>query len=164
MDRKQIRFMTLSGALCALVFVLTAYLHVPVHTGYAHMGDGLIYVAACILPLPYGIFVGGVGALLADALTGYAIWAPGSLIIKSLTVLVFSRKCERILSVRNLLALIPAWILCVGGYYVYEGIITGNFVAPAAGVVGNLIQCAFSTVLFAVIATVLDRLKIKNKL
>ena len=164
MDKKQIRFMTLSGALCALVFVLTAYLHVPVHTGYAHMGDGLIYVAACILPLPYGIFVGGVGALLADALTGYAIWAPGSLIIKSLTVLVFSRKCERMLSVRNLLALIPAWILCVGGYYVYEGIITGNFVAPAAGVVGNLIQCAFSTVLFAVIATVLDRLKIKNKL
>ena len=164
MDKKQIRFMTLSGALCALVFVLTAYLHVPVHTGYAHMGDGLIYVAACILPLPYGIFVGGVGALLADALTGYAIWAPGSLIIKSLTVLVFSRKCERILSVRNLIALIPAWILCIGGYYVYEGIITGNFVAPAAGVVGNLIQCAFSTVLFAVIATVLDRLKIKNKL
>ena len=164
MDKKQIRFMTLSGALCALVFVLTAYLHVPVHTGYAHMGDGLIYVAACILPLPYGIFVGGVGALLADALTGYAIWAPGSLIIKSLTVLVFSRKCEKILSVRNLLALIPAWMLCVGGYYVYEGAITGNFIAPAAGIVGNLIQCAFSTVLFAVIATVLDRLKIKNKL
>ena len=164
MDKKQIRFMTLSGALCALVFVLTAYLHVPVHTGYAHMGDGLIYVAACILPLPYGIFVGGVGALLADALTGYAIWAPGSLIIKSLTVLAFSRKCEKILSIRNLIALIPAWILCIGGYYLYEGIITGNFVAPAAGVVGNLIQCAFSTALFIVIATVLDRLKIKNKL
>jgi uncharacterized repeat protein (TIGR04002 family) len=116
------------------------------------------------LPLPYGIFVGGAGALLADALTGYAIWAPGSLIIKSLTVLAFSRKCEKILSARNLIALIPAWILCVGGYYLYEGIITGNFVAPAAGVVGNLIQCAFSTALFIVIATVFDRLKIKNKL
>lgn len=164
MKKEQIRYMTLSGVFCALVFVFTAYLHVPVHTGYAHMGDGLIYVAACILPLPYGIFVGGIGALLADALTGYAIWAPGSLIIKAATVMMFSRKGERILSVRNILALIPAWILCIGGYYLYEGIITGNFVAPAAGVVGNLIQCAFSTALFIVIATVFDRLKIKNKL
>ena len=164
MKKKQIRYMTLSGVFCALVFVFTAYLHVPVHTGYAHMGDGLIYVAACILPLPYGLFVGGIGALLADALTGYAIWAPGSLIIKAATVLMFSRKCEKILSARNLIALIPAWILCVCGYYLYEGIITGNFVAPAAGVVGNLIQCAFSTALFIVIATVFDRLKIKNKL
>jgi uncharacterized repeat protein (TIGR04002 family) len=164
MKKEQVRYMTLSGVFCALVFVFTAYLHVPVHTGYAHMGDGLIYVASCILPLPYGIFVGGIGALLADALTGYAIWAPGSLIIKAATVLMFSRKGEKIISVRNILALIPAWILCIGGYYLYEGIITGNFVAPAAGVVGNLIQCAFSTALFIVIATVFDRLKIKNKL
>ena len=161
---KRIKYMTLSGVLCALVFVCTAYLQVPVHTGYTHLGDGLIYISACILPLPYGIFVGGVGALLADTLTGYAIWAPASVIIKSLAVLCFSRKGSKIFTVRNLLALIPAWILCIGGYYLYECIVYGNFVSPAAGVVGNVIQCAFSTVLFIVLALVFDKLKIKNKL
>ena len=164
MKRKQIRYMTMAGIFCALVFVFTAYLHVPVYTGYAHIGDGFIFLVACLLPLPYSIFVGGVGACLADLLTGYAIYAPASLIIKAASVLFFSRKSTHIVSLRNMIALICAAVLCVGGYYIYEVIITGSFVSPLAGIVGNIIQSALSAAVFIVVGVIMDRLKVKENI
>ena len=141
---------------------LTSYLHIPSHTGYTHVGDGFIYLAACMLPLPYAMFVGAGGALLADCLTGYAIWAPGSVIIKTMAVLFFSRKSARIISLRNLVALIPAWAVCIGGYYLYEALISGNFVAPLSGIPGYITQSILSSVLFAVAGLAMDKLNAKN--
>lgn len=156
--------MCLAGIFTAVVFVFTAYLHIPSHTGYTHVGDGFIYLAASLLPLPYAVFVGAGGALLADCLTGFAIWAPGSVIIKTVAVLFFSGKSKKILSVRNLLALLPAWAVCIGGYYLYEALITGNFVAPAAGIPGYVTQSALSSVLFVAVGLALDKLKVKERM
>ena len=91
----------MSGILSALVFVITAYLHIPTYNGYVHCGDGVIFLAACVLPMPYSIIVGALGAMLADLLTGFAIWAPGSMIIKGLLVLLFTCKSNKILTKRN---------------------------------------------------------------
>ena len=126
--------------------------------------NGFIYLAASLLPLPYAVFVGAGGALLADCLTGFAIWAPGSVIIKTVAVLFFSGKSKKILSVRNLLALLPAWAVCIGGYYLYEALITWNFVAPAAGIPGYVTQSALSSVLFVAVGLALDKLKVKERM
>ena len=164
MKDQKIRLMCIAGIFTAIVFVFTAYLHIPSHTGYTHVGDGFIYLAACMLPLPYAMFVGAGGALLADCLTGYAIWAPGSIIIKTVAVLFFSRKSARIISIRNLLALIPAWAVCIGGYYLYEALITGNFVAPLSGIPGYITQSVLSSILFVVAGLAMDKLNTKNTL
>ena len=164
MKDQKIRLMCIAGIITAIVFVFTAYLHIPSHTGYTHVGDGFIYLAACMLPLPYAMFVGAGGALLADCLTGYAIWAPGSIIIKTVAVLFFSRKSARIISIRNLLALIPAWAVCIGGYYLYEALITGNFVAPLSGIPGYITQSVLSSILFVVAGLAMDKLNAKNTL
>ena len=164
MKNEKIKLMCFAGIFTAIVFGFTAYLHIPSHTGYTHVGDAFIYLAACLLPLPYAMFVGAGGALLADCLTGFAIWAPGSVIIKTAAVLIFSRKSKKIISLRNILALIPAWALCIGGYYLYEALITGNFVAPAAGIPGYITQSALSTVLFIIAGVAMDKLDIKSKL
>ena len=164
MKDQKIRLMCITGIFTAIVFVFTAYLHIPSHTGYTHVGDGFIYLAACMLPLPYAMFVGAGGALLADCLTGYAIWAPGSIIIKTVAVLFFSRKSARIISVRNLLALIPAWAICIGGYYLYEALITGNYAAPLAGIPGYITQSVLSSILFVVAGLAMDKLNLKNTL
>ena len=164
MKDKKIRLMCITGIFTAVVFVFTAYLHIPSHTGYTHVGDGFIYLAACMLPLPYAMFVGAGGALLADCLTGYAIWAPGSIIIKTVAVLFFSRKSARIISVRNLLALIPAWAICIGGYYLYEALITGNYAAPLAGIPGYITQSVLSSILFVIAGLAMDKLNLKNTL
>ena len=164
MKDQKIRLMCITGIFTAIVFVFTAYLHIPSHTGYTHVGDGFIYLAACMLPLPYAMFVGAGGALLADCLTGYAIWAPGSIIIKTLAVLFFSRKSDRIVTLRNLLALIPAWAVCIGGYYLYEALITGNYAAPLAGIPGYITQSVLSSILFVVAGLAMDKLNLKNTL
>ena len=162
MKDQKIHLMCIAGIFTAIVFVFTAYLHIPSHTGYTHVGDGFIYLAACMLPLPYAMFVGAGGALLADCLTGYAIWAPGSIIIKTVAVLFFFRKSARIISIRNLLALIPAWAVCIGGYYLYEALITGNFVAPLSGIPGYITQSVLSSILFVMAGLAMDKLNAKN--
>lgn len=154
--------MCLAGVFAAVVFVFTAYLHIPSHTGYTHIGDGVIYLAACLLPLPYAMFVGAGGALLADCLTGYAIWAPGSVIIKIIAVLFFSRKGKKIICWRNILALLPAWAVCIGGYYLYEALITGNFAAPLAGIPGYITQSVLSSIFFIAVGLAMDKLNVKQ--
>lgn len=162
--QNQVKYLCLAGVLTALVFVFTAYLHIPSNTGYTHIGDGFIYFAACLLPMPYAAFVGAGGALLADCLTGYAIWAPGSAVIKALMVLCFCRKNKKICCGRNLLALIPAAMLCVGGYYWYGVLLAGSFAAPATEIPGNIMQSVCSSVLFAVLGSVADKLNVKKYL
>ena len=162
MKQNKIKLICITGVFTALAFVFTAYLHIPSHTGYTHIGDGIIYLSACILPLPYGIFVGVCSGLLADLLSGFAIWAPGTAIIKLLTVLFFSSKTQKILSLRNCLALIPAGIVCFSGYYLYEALITQNFIAPIAGIPGYITQSVLSSILFILVGASADKLKIKN--
>lgn len=162
MKQNSAKNICLAGVFTALVYVFTAYLHIPSHTGYTHVGDGFIYLAACLLPLPYGMFVGAVGALLADCLNGFAIWAPGSVVIKAVAVLFFTAKPSKILTRRNILALVPASALCIGGYYLYEACITGNFIAPLAGIAGYCTQSVLSSVLFLVLGAALDKMNIKK--
>ncbi len=162
MRNEKVKLMCLASIFTAVVFVFTAYLHIPSHTGYTHVGDGFVYLVACILPLPYAMFVGAGGALLADCLTGFAIWAPGSVIIKIVTVMFFSRKNKKIISLRNILALFPAWTVCIGGYYLYESLITGNFAAPLSGIPGYITQSVLSSILFIAVGLAMDKLNIKK--
>ena len=164
MKRKSIKLMCISGLFAALVFVVTAYLHIPTANGYIHVGDGIIYLVSCLLPWQYAVTVGALGALLADCLTGFAIWAPGSVIIKSLTVLLFTSRSSRIMTRRNTFALFFAALLCAGGYYLYEALIYGNFIAPLSGIPASFIQSVASSVLFVAIGLAADKMNLKSKL
>lgn len=164
MKNKNLKNLCMSGIFMALVFVVTAYLHIPTVNGYIHVGDGIIYLAACILPLPYAIAVGAGGALLADCLTGFAIWAPGSVLIKAATVLFFTNKRKNILAPRNLTALLPAAVLCAGGYYLYEALIYQNFASPLVGIPASLTQSVASSILFFLIGAAADKAHLKSRL
>ena len=163
MNGSRVRTLTLTGILTALILVFTAFIHIPSFNGYVHIGDGFLYLAAALLPTPYAMFAGAAGAVLSDCLTGYAIWAPASFVIKTLSVLFFAAAGPRIITKRNLLALIPAAALCIGGYYLYEGILYGNFVSPLYGVFGNLMQTVFSSALFVIVGLALDKTGIKSR-
>lgn len=164
MQNRKIKLMCLSGVFTALVFVVTAYLHVPTINGYVHVGDALIYLAACILPWQYSLAVGAGGALLADCLTGYAIWAPATVIIKGVTALLFSNKGEKILSTRNLLMLIPAAATCALGYYLYESLIYRNFISALVGIPASLTQSMASSILFIALGFAIDKMNYRTKL
>ena len=162
--RNTIALMSLSGMLSALVFVITAYLHIPTYNGYLHVGDAFIFLAACLLPMPYAVSVGAIGAMLADVLTGYAIWAPGSVLIKAMIALLFTCKSKRIVTARNALMLIPAAAISIGGYYFYEVLITGSFAASLAGIPGSSLQALASSAVFLALGLAMDRLGLKKRI
>ena len=162
--KSRIKLITITGIFTAIVYVLTAYLHIPSHQGYIHVGDGFIYMSACLLPLPYAAFVGGMGAMLADCLTGFAMWAPASVVIKVATVMFFSSKKDKIINVRNIFALIPAALLCAGGYYLYEALLLGDFRAPLVGILPSFIQSASSSLLFIILGLATDKTGLKGQI
>ena len=164
MKKNHLKLMCISGIFAAVVFVVTAYLHVPTYNGYVHFGDGFIFIAACILPMPYSVIVGVVGAMLADLLTGYAMWAPGSMIIKGLLALLFTCKAKRIITGRNLIMLIPAAVISAGGYYLYESLITGNFVSSLMGIPGSTVQAVASSIVFVVMGGIMDKYNLRKKM
>ena len=157
--------MTLAAVFAALVFLATAYLpRIPFPGGYVHVGDAMIYLAACMLPMPWACAVGAVGAGLADMLTGYMIYAPGTIVIKAAAALMFSAKGERILTPRNLIGCIPAGVITVVGYYLYEVLLTGSFAAGAATIWFNCLQAVASTVIYLALGALMDCAGWKSKL
>ncbi len=162
----KMRHLTLSAVLCALVFVATAFLpRIPIpNGGYVHIGDAFIYLAAVLLPTPYACAVGAIGAGLADALTGFVIYVPGTVIIKALMALCFSSKTKKLACARNFVATIPAGVICVAGYYLYDAILLASFVAPLASIYFNIMQAAASAVIFIILAFIFDKFVFKNNM
>ena len=102
--------------------------------------------------------------MLADLLTGFAIWAPGSMIIKGLIALLFSCKAKRIVSMRNMLMLLPAALISAAGYYLYEAFITGNFVSPVAGIPASIVQAVASSIVFLIAGVAMDKYNVRKKM
>lgn len=165
MNRK-LRKLTLSALFCALIFVSTAFLKIPVfvHSGYAHVGDALIYTAMLFLPFPYGMAAAALGGALADIFLGYTIYAPFTLVIKAAMTLAFlSRKNKTHSLLKYLLQSMLAGIICIVCYFGTDILLFGmpgaiiNF--PA-----NCLQAAASTAVFAVIASVMSNPGVKKQL
>lgn len=164
MPSERLRRLCLSAVFAALIYVFTAFFHIPSHTGYTHIGDAFLFLAACLLPHPYAAAAGAIGAVLADCLTGFPLWAPATAVIKAFSVLAFSPRTRTLLCARNVSALLPAFLLCIGGYYLYDVMLCGNFIAPLAGIPGYLTQCVLSGGLFLIAAAALDKLHIRHSL
>lgn len=162
-NREHLKNLVLAAIFGAMVYVLTAFLKVPTHQGYIHIGDGIIFLAAAILPLPYAAAAGAIGAGLSDYLSGYPMWVVPTMIIKALTVLLFTSKRNNIINQRNIIALIPSAALCCGGYYIVSALLYGSFVTALADVPTNLLQSAASGALFIFLGLSLDKASFKKR-
>ena len=155
----------LAGLFAALIFVMTAYLpRIPTARGYIHIGDAAVYLAASILPRPFAAAAAALGGFLADALTGYIIWAPYTLIIKACLTFAFTSRGRTIMNGRNFLASAAAFPVTIGGYYLAAMIMTGSALAPLAEVPANAVQAAGSMALYSLFAVSMDRAGVKARL
>jgi uncharacterized membrane protein len=109
------------AALTALITVLT-FIKVPlvVTRGYVHLGDAGVYFAGFVFGPAIGGVAGGVGTMLADVLSGYAVFAPFTLVVHGLqglaAGLIGYRKDVR----RQLLGWGVGTIILVAGYFLAE--------------------------------------------
>lgn len=167
MERKKrnerLRYLVLTAIFSAMVYVLTAFVRLPTHQGYIHVGDGMIYLAAALLPFPYAMLTGAIGAGLADYLAGYPLWVLPTIIIKALMVLPFSRSKPTLITKRNLFALVPAAMICIGGYYLAAVLLYGSWITPLADIPTNAIQSVVGSVLFVFLGVSLDKMSFKER-
>ena len=150
---KKLRYLILSALFAAAITVMTAYLlHVPIPTGgYIHIGDTLIYLAACLLPTPYAVGAAVVGAGLADLLTA-PMWVLPTLVIKALVALLFTSRGPRLLCPRNVAAAVGAALLSPTAYAFWPQFL------------GTLIQAIGSGAVFFPLALGLEHAGIKGRL
>jgi uncharacterized repeat protein (TIGR04002 family) len=163
-ERLRIRNVVLVGLFAAMTFVVTAYFpRIPTTRGYIHIGDSVIYIAACLLNQPGAAISAALGGFLADALTGYIVWAPFTAIIKAVLTLPFTALGAKTLSLRNFLAALAAFPITIGGYYLAAWMITGDKLAPLAEVLPNMAQAGGSMLIYLVIAAGMDKAGLKSR-
>ena len=169
---ENIKFAAIAAMFAALITVTTAYIKIPAPLGYAHAGDSMIYLAASVLPGPLGFAAAAIGGGLADLLAGYPQWAVPTAIIKALNVLPFfliklvlknSPKLDKIISLPNLLMLIPTTIVTIGGYFVANTLLY-DFSAAIAEILPNLVQAGVGAGLFIILGTSLDAVHFKSRI
>ena len=161
-----------TAMMTAMVMIATTFFKVPNAMGYIHLGDGFVLLAAIILPKKYACFAGGVGAGLADIYGGYAVWAPWTLVIKIVMVLIVQlffdfltkrasngKHIAKIAGIpfAELFAYVLAVLWTVSGYYVAQGFISGNWAAPIADVPGNVLQAAVGSVIAILVSVTLGK-------
>ncbi len=165
---KQIKRLCVCAMLSALIFVFTAFVSVPAGpVGNINLGDAFIIITTFLLG-PYGAIAGGIGAMLADLIGPYAIYAPATLIVKALLSLVCYyiylalKKVIQLDYISKLIGAICGEIIMVLGYFLYEGILYG-FATALISVPFNLIQGGVATILGTLISYFILKNRTINK-
>ena len=134
--------------------------------GYVNLGDCFVLLSGWLLGPWYGFAAGGIGSMLADLFLGYAHYAPGTLVIKGLVALLAALLYEKLgrSPAARIASGVVGEIVMVLGYFGYASLLLGKGLAAAASIPGNIFQGAVGLVVGAVLATVLERAKVTQKL
>ena len=157
--------LVLSALFLALTFLATLLSFPAPVVGNLNLGDGVLLTGVSLLGIP-GVIAGALGAALCDLIGPYAIYTPGTLVIKLLMgfaafgILKLFQKKEHSRKLALLLAGLSAELLMAGGYYFYEAtFLSLGFVGALANIPFNLIQGGVGVVMFFLAASLLERWK-----
>ena len=149
--------LVMAGVLMALACVATMVIQIPSPThGYMNLGDCVVLLSGCLLGPVYGAVAGGVGSALADLLSGYAVYVPGTLVIKAVMAAlagILYRRSRKLLPVGAVLA----ELVMIVGYWLYDGFLMGSLAGSAAGIPSNIIQGVFGGVCGVALVAALRR-------
>jgi uncharacterized membrane protein len=167
MRNKEVIRIVLGAMFISFVFVAT-YIGVPwpfASGGYMHLGTLVMLVIAIAFGKEYGALAGGVGMGLFDILSPYAMWAPGTFVVRLLMgymvgYVAYDNKSEQQGTniVRNIFAILAGMIIMIPGYYLYEALWLTDFNVALASIPGNIIQFTLGSLSLAVVPIII-RLK-----
>lgn len=162
MKDKTTKKLIFAALFAALTCVATMIIKIPTPLGgYIHAGDAVVVLAAFLLGPVWGALAAGLGSALADLISGYALYVPGTFVIKALVALVagwlLSRRFVKNQLAKSIIAGIVGEIVMVGGYLLYEAVFLGFGVAAAANIPMNAIQGAFGAVAGAALFVALSK-------
>ena len=145
-QNQHLRQLTLAALLAAFTTVATLLIQIPTPTkGYLNLGDCFVNISAWLLGGVYGTAAAGIGSALADVISGYFVYAPVTLIIKSLMAFssfhIYQKLSEKHGSFRSrIAAACIAEVIMIVGYAGFEAVMYGSVMTALLGMPSNLVQ------------------------
>jgi uncharacterized membrane protein len=154
----------LTGLFMAAICVATLFFKVSIPLGYAHLGNGFIFLACVFLGNPYGCIASGVGSALADLLGGFPQWILPTLIVKCLMGYLIGIIAEKgkIISLRSLIAVIIGTIEMVAGYTIAGAVLYGSMAAGLAQIPGLVAEDIVGIILFYIVGVAIEKSGVKK--
>lgn len=138
----------IAGVMAAFVFIATLVPQIPIPLGYAHLGDGAIFLAVFFAGRKAGIFAGAFGSALADLAGGFPVWILPTLVIKAVMAEIFFRvaldgqESPSILTLRAVLGMVAACLFMTAGYSLAGAFLYDSLALGLASVPGLLVKSA----------------------
>ena len=137
------RNLVMAAMFAALTLVATFVIKIQTPAfGYIHLGDAFVLLSGIVMGPALGAAAAGLGSGLADLFGGYALFAPGTMVIKFLTALVCALLCGHLQKKRRMgrtasivLSGLVAEAVMVAGYFLYNTLIicvTGSGLSHAS--------------------------------
>jgi len=139
----------LTSMLIALVFVATLLLNIKLpitaNGGLVHLGTAMLFIASFLFGPKKAFIAGAVGMGLFDLVSGWTLWAPFTFVARGLQgyivgKIAWSNGRNGKSVAFNLLATIISIPVMLAVYYICEGVLYSNWIAPVASIPGNIVQ------------------------
>lgn len=191
MKLRKVNNLVMAALFAALICIATMFLTIgsPIANGYINIGDSFVFSTIAVLPMGYSMLAAGIGSALADLITGHAIYAPASFVIKALMALVafeiYKRMTKDIkpnlkkksysvsekkkkaalkkLVLSKIIASFVAELFMCAGYFAYESVILSYGLSAVGNLIPNAVQAAVGIILSVILATAFEKSKIIAK-
>ncbi|MGE7185363.1 ECF transporter S component [Peribacillus sp. NPDC006672] len=139
----------ITAMLIALVFLSTFFLNIklPIAAkgGLVHLGTAMLFIASILFGPKKAALAGAIGMGLFDIVGGWTLWAPITIVARGLQGYIVGKiawsKGRNGTSIAfNVIATIVSIPFMLAVYYIGEGILYSNWIAPLASIPGDLVQ------------------------
>ncbi len=155
---KKTEQLVMTALMTTLILIGTIVIRIPIPMtqGYVHLGDAMIYIGVLLLGRKNGTIAASLGSVMADILSGYAFWAPWTLVIKAAMAYISGTVAEHAVRsagqhengaayrarITTAAGMAAGGLLMTAAYFAAEGIMYGNWSAAALGIPWNIGQFA----------------------
>ena len=137
--------------------------------GYINLGDCFVLLAAWLLGPVYGAAAAGIGSVLGDVISGFAVYAPFTFIIKAgMAIIAFfvvgKAKQFSLSPLMRILSAAIAEAIMVTGYFLTECFVFGLGTGAAASIPYNCIQGAAGIIGAVLLFTAVNKIRLFSEI
>lgn len=164
----KVKELTRYALFIAIIFICTYMVQItlplPGNGGLIHAGNIALFTIAVVFGKKYGAISGAVGMTLFDLMSGWAIWAPGTFVIRFacgyvIGAIANAKDYKGTNRNMNILAMLAGSVIIIVGYYFYQVLLYGNWAIAAGSIIGDVIQSVVGTVVALVLIPNLIKLQ-----
>lgn len=155
-NKINVRDLVMSSLLVALVFIATRFINIripiSINGGLIHLGTAMLFIVAFLFGKGKAAIAGAVGMFIFDIVSGWGAWAPFTFVVRGVmgylvgTIAFLNNKNGNNVAL-NLLAIVIGSVWMIAGYYLTEGLLYGNWLAPVTSIPGNLTQIVVGAII-----------------